>query len=178
MDINKIKVNQNKEKILTWLEEANIAYTITDIEKSNRKDLLFSIIAGNPSVAIYTMTAIPDRINLQTDIVFGGEHIQLLEKMSEAVHSKLIVDISSSLTTFNIRHRFFLKDNKLEKIRLYLFMHDDSNILNKDRFLQDFLRVQEVTRLLLDIINMNLGIAIKTQTAQQDEDTRDRPGVT
>lgn len=178
MDINKIKVNQNKEKILTWLEEANIAYTITDIEKSNRKDLLFSITAGNPSIAIYTMTTIPDRINLQTDIVFGQEHIQLLEKMSEVEHSKLIVDISSRLTTFNIRHRFFLKDNKVEKIRLYLFMHDDSNILNKDRFLQDFFRVQEVTRLLVDIINMNLGIAIKTQIVQQDEDTRDRPGVT
>ena len=176
MEINKIKVNQNKQKVLTWFEEANISHTVADLEKLGRNDLLFSITAGSPSTVIYTMTTHPDRIILQSEVEFSEEHKEMIVKMNEQDHAKFVVNLQTLLTTLNVRHRLILKDNKIEKIRIHLFVHDD--IMSKDVFLQDFIRVQEITEVLLNQINISLGLAVKAQTAQQDDDTKDRPGVT
>jgi len=176
MDIDKIKVNQNKQKILTWLEDIKANYTLADLEKLGRSDLLFSISLGDPSVVIYTITTHPDRIILQSDIMFSDNHKEVIVKMSEQNHAKFVVGLETLLATLNIRYRFFLKDNRVEKIRIHLFVHDD--IMTKDVILQDFSRVQEVTIVLLNQINTALGFAVTTQTAQQVDDTKDRPGVT
>lgn len=155
------KPEQMKEQIISYLEEAKVKNTLIDIEEKGLTQLLFSIQAGEqPAIAIYVMKNFPDRIIIQGDIFLSPEHQKLTQKMNDGQFNQFVVNLQDKLTSYNVRHRFFIKEKTLEQIRLHLFFHEAN--LDRDTLLQNFVRIQEVVQAIINMVNITLGVSIQT----------------
>ena len=88
--------------------------------------------------------------------------------MNEEQFNKFAVNLQDKLTSYNIRHRFFIKEKTLEQIRLHIFVHEQN--LDKDALLQNFVRIQEVVQSTINMVNVALGVSIQTPKESDDAD--------
>ena len=79
--------------------------------------------------------------------------------------SKLQLNIVSSLTNFNVRHKILHnKDKKVIGIRVFLFLIDS---LNKDTLLNSVYRIGEVLTVTLNQLSSVIGVELQQLQEQQ-----------
>lgn len=162
--MNPRQIEVNKNKILDWLKEDNIPHKEIDVSKIPA--LRWNILIEGGQVAIYAMNNLPDRVIIQADINFTEEQQNLInKKWDEPKLSKLLLNILSSLTNFNVRHRILQKENKeIRGFRMNLFLIDG---LNKESLMNSILRIGEVFLVTLNQLSSVIGVELQKLEEQQ-----------
>ncbi len=157
------KAEVNKNKILDWLKDN---FSLTEIDVSQMPEVAWSISIGG-GIAIYTINKNPDKVITQSDILFSEEQQDLLNNQWEKSKlSKLQLNITSSLTNFNVRYEFLLnKDKKIRGVRIHLFLIDN---LNKETLLYSVFRIGEVLTVTLNQLSSVIGVELQQLQDQQD----------
>lgn len=157
------KAEVNKNKIVDWLKDN---FSLTEIDVSQMPEVAWSISIGG-GIAIYTLNKNPDKVITQSDILFSEEQQDLLNNQWELSKlSKLQLNITSSLTNFNVRYEFLLnKDKKIRGVRIHLFLIDS---LNKETLLYSVFRIGEVLTVTLNQLSSLIGVELQQLQDQQD----------
>ena len=162
MSPRQIEVNRNK--ILGWLKEDNIIHKETDVSKF--PVFKWSIHVKDNNIAIYTIASLPDRVIVQSDITFSEEQQDLLNKKWDIKKlNALILNIITSLTTFNVRYRILQKEDKITGIRIHLFLIDS---LNKETLMNSVSRIGEVFAVTLFQLSSVIGVELQQLKEQQE----------
>jgi len=162
MSSRQIEVNRNK--ILDWLKADGLVFDEVDVSKSPILEWNIHIKANN--LSIYTMTAVPDRVVIQSDISFTQEQKDLLhKKWSKIKLNTLILNITTSLTNFNVRYTILHDKDVMTGIRINLFLIDS---LNKDTLMNSVVRIGEVLRVTLYQLSSVIGVGLEELKQQQE----------
>jgi len=153
----------NKNKILDWLKEDNVVHEEVDV--SQKPELKWNIHIKTNRIAVYTPTAYPDRVFIQSDLTFSEEQIDLLNKQwAKPKLSTLILQITSSLTNFNVRHTILTKEKEVTGIRIFLTLIDS---LDKETLSNSLDRIVEVLNVTLHQLSSVMRVELQQLKEQQ-----------
>ncbi len=145
-----------KAQIVSWLNEANIQFDDVQLNENQAKDLEFMIVTKAAlKNQIYILKRLPGRVIIQSELGLAQEHREMVRTMDAPKRNALFLNLSNTLTLYNVRYRFILDGVQLNGIRIHLFKHDDQ--LTKDWIVETSIRLQEITSNLLNLINIGLG---------------------
>jgi len=157
--------NTNKNLVVGWLTEDNIPFK----DKSSDADqnvFEWLLHVDNLNTAIYTMKKFPDRIYIQHDVRLSDKHRELVNKKWEKPKlTSLLLGLTTNLTTFNTRYQILLVNQEFIGVRIYALQID----LNKNDFLNEYLRITEIFNVVLNQLSASLGIEV--QKLQQEQKT-------
>ena len=155
----------NRNKILDWLKEDNVIHTEEDVSKSSV--LRWNISTKPNNIAIYTMTTFPDRVIIQSDINFTEEQQEFLHKKWDKTKlNTLILNITTSLATFNVRCTILHDKEIFTGIRMSSFLIDN---LNKETLMNSLVRIGEVLMVTLNQLSSVIGVELEQLKKQQEE---------
>lgn len=169
---NKVRINQTKNKITSWLEDVGVKYEVSKLEEKELSDLLEFIILANirdRKYSIYTMKKFPDRVIIQGEISLIEEHRKITRDMDNAKYNTFIINLQDKLTSYDVRYEFVTEGKQVNIIKIHQFIHYD--VLDKDRFLQTYVRVQEVSNIIINLVSFGLGVATPSPTSTASADT-------
>ncbi len=151
------KLQVNKNKIITWLQEDKIPYKQEDTSKIPA--LAWNLIVGNNRVLVYSTTALPDRVFIQRDIRLSKRlQVRVNKKLDKQKLNSLVINIDSGLTNLNVRHQILFNDKKeFTGVRINLILIDN---LNKETLLNSYFRVSEVFLTMTQGLSSLFGVAM------------------
>jgi len=152
------KLEVNKNKIISWLQEDKIPYKEQDVSKVPKVAWHLSIDT-NP-VSVYSIKDLPDRVYLQKDIRLSLELQELVnKKWDKPKLNGLLASVESALTNLNVRHQLLFNDKKeFTGVRMHFILIDS---LNKDTFLNSHLRISEIFGTMIQGLSSLLGVELK-----------------
>ncbi len=155
----------NKNKVSGWLNEDGVIHGESDT--SAMPLFRWVLQLKDTNLAIYTMDKFPDRVILQSDITFTAEQQDLLHKQWQKPQlDKLLLNITSSLTTFNVRYNILHTKEIITGIRISLFLIDG---LNKEVIIKCIARIGEVLAVTLNQLSSVIGVELQQLKEQQKE---------
>ncbi len=164
--------NQNRDRILGWLNEDRIQNQLVQLNERQVGQFAFLIQTNRPPVpnfAIYSTIKHPDRIFIQAEFRLTPQHLELVNTTwEEARRDGFLLELQHRAVLYNVIHRFLFTENKFSGVRINLNINEQE--LTKDRFLNDYIRIQEVLGALLNFANMNLGIGMQQPPPDETPD--------
>ena len=155
--------NQNRDRIIGWLNEDGIQNQLVQLNEQQVGQFGFLIQTNHPpvpSIAIYSSIRHPDRIFIQSEIGLTPPHVELVNTTwEEGRRNEFFLELQHRAILYNVRHRLLFTENQFSGFRINL--HIVEHALTKDRFLNNYLRIEEVLNALLNFANMNLGIGMQ-----------------
>ena len=149
------KLEVNKNKIITWLQEDKIPCEEVDVSKVST--LAWNIAVDHIQVSVYSVTDLPDRVFIQKDIRFPEDIRELVNKKWDTPKlNSLLINIETTLTNLNVRHQFLFNDKKeFTGVRMNLILIEG---LNKETLLNSHFRVSEVFLIMMQNLSSLLGV--------------------
>ena len=89
--------------------------------------------------------------------------------MDNAKYNTFIINLQDKLTSYDVRYEFVTEGKQVNVIKIHQFIHYD--VLDKDRFLQTYVRVQEVSNIIINLVSFGLGVATPSPTSTASADT-------
>jgi len=165
------KLEVNKNKIISWLQEDKIPCQETDISKV--PDLAWNLLIDKNQVSVYSRADIPDRIFIQKDIRLSPELQELTNKSwGKPKLNGLLISIDSTLTNLNVRHQILFNDKKeFTGVRMHFILIDS---LNKDTLLNSHLRLSEVFNTMMQSLSNLMGVEMK-KLKEAEKTSSDNP---
>jgi len=160
-----------KENIINWCKEDNIP---CNDESSLNPQFTWSLTIGDPAIIVYKQPHLPDRIYIQSQIKIAPEHQTLIkDTWNVPKRNTFVVKLQSMAANLDVNMNFkFDKDGIMTSISSFK-VHFHSTISKAD-FLQLFLRVQGIHRVLLNQLIIELGLELQ-QEQQKGQAGSDNP---
>jgi len=163
-DVDIVKTN-----IMDYLNEDSI--TFEDISDKNTNFTWILQVGKQTPVLIFKLPAFPNRIYLRTTIGLAPEHVKLLAE-DDTKKGKTILKIHTLAIQLDVNPDF--KNDKKKQLHQIWFnkIHYNSSIKKAD-LLEKFIRIQQCQNVLLNHLNIELGIGMQSQNTPDAPDASD-----
>jgi len=150
--------------IINWCQEDNIP---CEDNRANRPNVLWSLHIGTLAVSVYKLQQIPDRIYVQSGITLSTNHRTLVnQNWEQARRNDLMMKLKMLATQYDVYMNFGMDgDNVLSFSTIKIHFHTS---ISKAEFLSMFLRVSSIHEIILNQLNLALGLATQQLQASQD----------
>jgi hypothetical protein len=134
--------NQIKEKILQWLKDESIDFTMEE-----NPYLDFQINIKEPNISIFSYKDKPDSIEFATyaSLIAEDKKAFIALKNNEE-KLKILWDLERSLLQINVGHKLLPNYKNLEKVEIYKKLYFDG--LSKNTFMDTMFGVQRGIKLV------------------------------
>ena len=157
-----------KDNIIQWCKDDGLSCNDISAKNSN---LVWCLEIGKPSVLLYKILNLQDRIYFQTNTVLAPEHVKLLNE-NASKKGNIVLKIQTIIVQLEANPNFLNNsEKKLERISINK-IHFHSSI-NKADFLEKLVRIQNIQNCILNHLNVELGMGMQAQ--QQDSTSSENP---
>ena len=158
MSENQDPVRQN---IIDWCQTDNIPCVETS---QNNPNFTWSFSLGPTAITIYKQPQLTDRIYIQSQIGLSPEHQTLVNQTWQIPQKNtMMINLKKLAAQYNINMDFRMNGNDLLGFNTFT-IHFHSSISKAD-FLEKFIKLQGIHDIILNSLNVELGIATQmTQT--------------
>ncbi len=153
--------------IINWCQEDNIQCVDTS---ANRPNVLWSLRIGTLAITVYKLPQILDRIYVQSGINLNPEHQTLVNQTwQQPQRNDMMMKLKMLATQYDVNLNFGMNGNNLISFSTFK-IHFHTSISKAD-FLSLFIRVQTIHEIILNQLNLSLGLATQQLQASQDAGT-------
>jgi len=150
--------------IIDWCQEDNIP---CENQSAQRPNVLWVLKIGNLAITIFKLQQLPDRIYVQSGISLNGNHRTLVNQTWKvAQKNDMMMKLKMLATQYDVNMNFVMNGNNLNSFSTYK-IHFHTSISKAD-FLSLFMRIQTIHEIILNQLNLSLGIATQQLQASQD----------
>lgn len=144
-----------KQNIINWCREDNIDCVDTS---TDNPQFTWSLRLGGASITVYKQPRFPDRIYIQSQIRLASEH-QTLVNQAWQIQQKnnMMLNMKKLSVQYNVNMDFQTNEDNLLGFNTYKTHYHSS--ISKADFLEKFISLQEIHFVILNSLNMELGIA-------------------
>lgn len=153
-----------RQNIIDWCQEDNIPSVSDD---AVNPQFVWAIGVGATRISVYKIIQIPDRIYFQSQINFSEIHRTLVNQTWNVnQRNNMMHNLKKLVAQYDILMNFQLTNDELTGFHTYKIHHHPT--ISKADFLEKFLRVQAVHEVILNQLNIELGIALQSDQANQN----------
>jgi len=155
-----------RHNIIDWCAEDDIPCTDLTNTGNNSNILSWIFTVGNPpAVSFFKPLNLPNRIFIQTAINLSPDHVTLLARDDQAQRRQAIMLKIQTLAIQLDTNPNFRFNNQQQFTSMTTNTIHFYSTMKKAIFLEKYIRQQNVTSLVLNHLNADLGIGIQTQTS-------------
>ena len=157
--VDKIKIEQAKNKITGYLDQSKVKWEEIPAEKRGpNTDFMIKIGEKNATLVYHTQKH-PGRIVFEQMVLLGEQHRQLTKDMPRPKFNKIALGIASNSLLYDVEY-FFVMDkenqNQLNAVKFYKFDYSDEITIN--RFYQALIKLEKVQQLMFNQISIAMGL--------------------
>lgn len=150
--------------IINWCQEDNIQNTVGGIVER----VGWSINIGNRGISVYKLTRFLDRIYFQSTINFSEIHRTLVNQTwNENQRGVMMFNLKKLVAQLDILMNFQLNNDELTGFHTYKIHHHST--ISKAGFIETYLRIQSVHDIVLNQLNLELGVSLQSEHRNQED---------
>jgi len=150
--------------IINWCKEDNIP---CEDHSAKLPNVLWSLKIGSQSVSVYKLPQTPDRIYVQSGIKLSSVHQTLVNQTwKQSQRNEMMLKLKMLATQYDVNMNFVMDGNNIISFATFK-IHFHTSISKAD-FLSSFLRISSIHEIILNQLNLSLGLATQQLQASQD----------
>jgi len=158
-----------RQNIIDWCQDDNIQCVDTSAENTQ---FAWSLRLGNTAITIYKQPHLPDRIFIQSQIVLSEIHRTLVNQTWDTnQRNNMMFNLKKLVVGYNINMDFQLRGDELLGFNTHK-IHFNSTI-SKAGLLEKFIRVQSIHEVILNQLNIELGLALQSDRTNRNSNDVD-----